>query len=235
MELEMKENGKPKMTPLGVIFLLVCFGLAVLFFVLFFPLSLIFLLVAIVVSVILAIRNAINSASKSPLLKAASRGDLETCRQRIEAGTPVDQTSAFGDTALIFAAIQGNPELVAYLVSKGADVNVHGEGGRTSLIAAVQNPSDKQLAVMELLAKSGVEIDARDKARSTALAYAVRQGNVEGVRLLLENGASATQGHFVGDKLFSLLSLVPTAKPEIRRMLEAKGAHETIAEWTGDF
>jgi len=228
-------NGSRKLriTTLGVVYLLMILGVAVWILVSFYPLSLIFAIVLIGAAIVLAIRNGINSASKSPLLRAASHGDLETCRRLIESGTPVDEKTAFGDTSLICAAIQGDTEIMSYLLSKGAQINVHGEGGRTPLIAAVQKDSDNQLAVMELLVKSGAEIDARDNARFTALAYVVRDGNIDGVRLLIEKGAKASQTHGAADKSYSLLSLVPVSRPDIKRLLEASGANETIDEWTG--
>ncbi len=76
----------------------------------------------------------------------------------------------YGRTALIEAARQGQAELVALLLEKGADVNVCDKTGRNSaLIEAIKNRQDK----VTLLLLQGGRIDFGDKdARLNALIWA---------------------------------------------------------------
>ena len=71
--------------------------------------------------------------------EAAERGDIETVKQHLAAGTDVNaKNDAYGGTApLHFAATQGHKEIAELLIAKGADVNVKIEDGRTPLDMAI--------------------------------------------------------------------------------------------------
>lgn len=67
---------------------------------------------------------AAETASKERLWQAARDGDLETIRELLAAGVPVDAKSEFDATALYFAANANQPEVIRVLAEAGADVNV---------------------------------------------------------------------------------------------------------------
>jgi len=56
--------------------------------------------------------------------KAARKGDSEKVKQLISTGTVVDEKTGLGETALYIASKFGHAELVKFLISSGADVNV---------------------------------------------------------------------------------------------------------------
>ena len=72
----------------------------------------------------------------TPLLLAASRGNLETARALVEAGANVNDTAAAGTSALVIATHSGHGLLATYLLEQGADPNA-AEAGYTALQAAV--------------------------------------------------------------------------------------------------
>ena len=94
-----------------------------------------------------------------------------------------------GDTALHWAASGGHAEVVATLLSKGADGRVANAVGATPLHLASQNG---HAPVVALLLRDGKQpVDVRDRAGRTALMFAAQYGKVEVLALLIEAGASS--------------------------------------------
>lgn len=59
--------------------------------------------------------------SDKDFLKAAVRGDADTLRAALAAGTPADTRDAYGNTALMMAAARGQREAVRALIEAGAN------------------------------------------------------------------------------------------------------------------
>ena len=91
-----------------------------------------------------------------------------------------------GNTALIVAILGEDETWTAYLLRKGADVNIAGKGGDTPLIAAARSGFvDAAQWLLDFEAK----VDAANKMGETALIVAVQQRNAQLVRTLLAAGA----------------------------------------------
>lgn len=99
---------------------------------------------------------------------------------------------AFADTNgdLVAAAAHGDTAKVIALLGKGADVNVHDNGGYTPLIWAALNGHD---AVVGELLRRGADVHARDKEGYTALMWAAQNHRADAVRALLAHGASPNE------------------------------------------
>lgn len=96
-----------------------------------------------------------------------------------------------GFTALHWAIMRSNVEVVRLLLSHGADVNVCDYSKTTPLILAVKKSTVGEVPTplfTELL-KADVNLDAQDDADSTALLYACSSLNIDLVKLLLTSGA----------------------------------------------
>jgi hypothetical protein len=193
---------------------------------------------AVILSVIALVKKAINKSSMSPLMKAASAGDTKKCADLIHKGVNVNSKSALGDTALIFASRGCHSETVQFLLSKGASVNVHGKDKLTPLISVLdQKHSPNQLSTIRVLIDRSAQIDARDSRSQTALMYAVDYANIEALKYLIEKGADVSAERVIreGDRHVrrSVIGSAPAEPKEIRELLIASGAKETIDENIG--
>ncbi|KAG0145562.1 hypothetical protein CROQUDRAFT_658480 [Cronartium quercuum f. sp. fusiforme G11] len=71
------------------------------------------------------------------MFDGARSGNLTLLDSAIEAGLPIDLTNAAGNTLLMLASYGGHPELVKYLLSKGANPNRLNDRGQSPLSGAV--------------------------------------------------------------------------------------------------
>lgn len=120
-----------------------------------------------------------NRYGDDALLMAANDGKLETVKKLVAAGAEVQHP---GWTALHYAVIQGFPDVVAFLLEKGADVNAKAPNGQTALMmAASRNKAD----IVELLKAKQPDLALTDTQGKTAADLASAQGNTELARLLV--------------------------------------------------
>ena len=113
------------------------------------------------------------------------------------------------DRQLLEAAEQGDAALVRRLLDEGADVNA-GEGGaftHTALMLAVGATGCVNADIAKMLISAGANVNAKYvPLGSSALNGAASSGDIECVRLLLENGADANLGSERGG--FPLVSAI---------------------------
>lgn len=137
--------------------------------------------------------NAADVYGNTAISGAALKGRTEVVGLLLKAGarTEVCDTRS-GNTPLLAACSKGHCETAVKLIEGGADVNRADTAGMTPLmVASAYNRAD---LVKGLLGKKA-NVNARmaDTARiapgTTALMQAAAKGNVEIVRLLMQNGA----------------------------------------------
>ncbi len=74
----------------------------------------------------------------TPLLFVARQGDLESAKALVDAGARVNQVSGGDSTSpILMAVINGQFDLAAYLLQRGADATLASDNGVTPLYAAV--------------------------------------------------------------------------------------------------
>jgi membrane protease YdiL (CAAX protease family) len=125
------------------------------------------------------------------IVYSASRGDLQKVEHLVNMGGDINATSnAGGDwkgvTALEEAAQRPNPEMVRFLLEKGANPNVKDSHGETPLIVATEQ---NQLQNMKLLISKGANINSRNNRGFTALRSAAEYNRLEAARFLIDSGA----------------------------------------------
>ena len=102
-----------------------------------------------------------------PLFEAISRGDLDAVK-RLIAGLPVDcddlitDTGHDGHTPLERAAYSGRVDIVKFLLEEGADVNGHGQLGKTPLLVALASPNtNDHITCVKVLLAAGAHVNGR--------------------------------------------------------------------------
>ncbi|WP_456696278.1 ankyrin repeat domain-containing protein [Aeromicrobium sp. P5_D10] len=120
--------------------------------------------------------------------QAVRREDLSDVVELLRSGADVNQALADGLTALMVASARGNAQLVAILLTAGADpLRVERQMGATALHKAAQGGNGD---VVSLLLDHGAFIDQQSPSLgNTALMDAVLQKQPEAVRVLLRRGA----------------------------------------------
>jgi len=127
--------------------------------------------------------------------RAAKQNDAGLVRSLLGNGIPPDQTDEERRTAMHYAALSGNLQIIAILIKGGAKLDPKEKLGNTPLhLAADLN----QAEAAKLLLDVGAMVDPENKNGMTPLMIAASHGNVEIVLALLAKGASVTKADYTG-------------------------------------
>jgi uncharacterized protein len=119
--------------------------------------------------------NAALLSGETPVMTAARAGSAAVLELLLAAGGDPDARATRGQTALMWAAAQGHPEAVRVLVRHGADVHARSETwSQVMAVPPHADPANQQSV---------------PHGHMTALLFAVRTGDLDSARLLLEAGA----------------------------------------------
>ncbi len=126
-----------------------------------------------------------------PALILALQGDSRKAAAALIAakGLKVEARNAKDESALMLAALRGNLNAARALIELDADVN---KTGWTPLHYAASGTSADAKAMVALLLEESAYIDAASPNGTTPLMMAVRYGQGDVARLLLEEGADPT-------------------------------------------
>lgn len=107
-------------------------------------------------------------------------------------GADINQTYDNGDPILLDAVKRKKMDIVQYVVSLDADINIADGDGLTFLVASIQslkNSAEKSTFIKFLIDK-GIDPKQKDANNRTPLHHAVEKEDIETVKLLLGNGAN---------------------------------------------
>jgi len=169
--------------------------------------------------------NAITVFGTTALMQAAWNGHLNIVKLLVENKADIHMQGAGGWTALYFAALsdRGHPEVVRFLLEKGANPNIKDYMGLTLLMQAAWNG---HLNIVKLLVENKADIHMQGAGGWTALYFAALSDreHPEIVRFLLEKGANPNIKNSMG---LTLLRQVDGSRhPEITQTLRHYGAQE---------
>ncbi len=148
--------------------------------------------------------NAANPGGETALMTTARTGSMDAVKLLLDRGAKVDARDAVHEqTALMWAVLENHPDVVKVLLEHGADVNAHTKVTITKGEYVPARPA----------AASGAGI-IRQRALPTPnggmtpLLFAIRDGNAEMMRLLLDRGAgiNETSGNHTSPLIIALLN-----------------------------
>jgi serine/threonine-protein phosphatase 6 regulatory ankyrin repeat subunit B len=159
------------------------------------------------------------SAYSNEIHDASKIGDLPKVKELI--GNNHDLLSSRderGITPLYYAAMNGQRDVVDFLIQNGCDINESLKNGMTPLCTA----AFKHYDIVSLLIEKGADVNHKTYSGDTALHFAVLNGNYEITKILLDNGANVNDADNEGNT--PLFKAVMVNKKEIVDLLVQRGA-----------
>lgn len=176
-----------------------------------------------------------HDAPTRKFLEAALHGDLSQIQAAHAEGIDVDASEGDGMTPLHQAAAMGRTDVVAWLLSQGANVNarrhdvfedgeVGGDHGATVLMTAVEAffAKDAALEVIRMLLDAGADVHARDHQERTVLHRGLEYP--ERIARMIEAGADVDARDASGTT--PLMEAVDRGLKESEELLRRAGASE---------
>jgi len=151
--------------------------------------------------------NTANEDGQTPLMLAARTGSVEVARLLVQHGADVNRRERFRDqSAVMWAAAESHADMVAFLISKGADLSVRAKandwptqitneprvqyrptGGLTPLLYASRAGC---VGCVKAMLDAGVDKDRPNPDGMTPMMMALDNGHVETARYLFDRGAN---------------------------------------------
>jgi ankyrin repeat protein len=156
-----------------------------------------------------------NEDGQTPLMLAARTGDVEVARLLVQHGADVNRRETYRDqSAVMWAAAEGHADMVAFLVSKRADLTVR----------ARANDWATQIS-------SEPRVQYRPTGGLTPLLYAARAGCLGCVSAMIEAGADVDRPD--PDGMTPMMMALDNRYPGVARYLLDHGANAQTWDWWG--
>ncbi len=159
--------------------------------------------------------NRKSAEGETPLMVVARTGNVASARLLVKAGADVNTKEEWGgQSALMWAAAQSQPEMVRFLLANGADPDARGlerdwqrrilteprpkdmnRGGFTALLYAAREGC---IDCARRLVEGGADIDLPDPERMTPLALAINNLHFDLAAYLIEAGADVDKWDLFG-------------------------------------
>ncbi|KAJ9532882.1 hypothetical protein QJQ45_010984 [Haematococcus lacustris] len=175
---------------------------------------------SLVKSVVLDFAEKVDKLRVYAYLNSAAAGNLVAIKDMIDKGLPVDSMDYDKRTGLMLACHEGHTRVVRYLLEKGADASLVDNFGNTAMFEAVREGKDECVHIMreftaELgvagitlaaqlcncmyernyeklrrILRAGADPNAADYDERCALHISAAEGDLEGVRIMVEEGGA---------------------------------------------
>jgi len=165
------------------------------------------------------------AATDTRLSEAAMQGNKDLVRQLLKEHVDVDGAQGDGSTALHWAAMHDDLDMVKLLLAAGANVKVTtSEEALTPLFMACQNGD---AAIVSALLAAGADANATNANGTTALMTAAAAGSVDAVRVLVEHGANVKAAETAHGQT-ALMFAAALNRDAVIRLLLAHGADANV-------
>lgn len=176
----------------------------------------------IAVSVLLRAEAFAQGANDTRIADAARRGDRDAVRSLLDRTADVNSAQGDGTTALHWAAMNDDVEIVQMLLKGGADVKAATRvGGITPLLMACTNGN---AAIIDALLRAGADASSAKSNGTTALMLAAAAGRADAVTLLLDRGADVNAKEAQNGQT-ALMFAAADNRPAAIAALAGRGAH----------
>ncbi len=130
--------------------------------------------------------------SFNPVIEAAKVGNAGNLTLLASIGYNVNKVDALGNSALMYAAVDGSTTAVQSLLTAKANINAADIHGQTALIKTAQTGN---AAMVLFLASHGANLNFQDHFGYSALMWAAHNGQLAVVQALLaQNASTSLQG-----------------------------------------
>jgi len=129
---------------------------------------------------------ATDNFGRTTLMYAAASGNVELVKFFLAKGVPLNALDKYNHNALVFAVRENKTEAAKFLLSQGAEVNIKKPMTEEEKKAFEEA---KKRAEKERKIKEVVHDQTEEKREKTVLFWAVENGNLELVKLLVAKGA----------------------------------------------
>src|SRR5580698_10632339 len=166
------------------------------------------------------------------LLDTASAGDHDAAMHLLSTkGADVNAAGPDGATAIMYAAANGDLELVRALIKAGADVKAKNQFGTSALTEAAIIGS---APIIEALLKAGADSNFRTPNGETPLMAAARTGKIDAAKALLAAGADINAKETWGEQS-ALMWAAAQSQADMVKFLASNGAnlndHGKVNQW----
>lgn len=143
----------------------------------------------------------------TPLMKEIVFGEIDTINDLLNSGASLTDLDSNSRTPFLLCVQTGDIKKVRYLLSRGANINENGRGGRSAIFYLLNSPKNsEQSKILKLLLDSGLDLDKQSDFGDTALMEAAEKGNYECALTLLDAGADITKTNQINESAIKLAS-----------------------------
>jgi uncharacterized protein len=171
-------------------------------------------------------------AGSPSLLETVASGDSsQALRLLTVKGTDVNAKGADGATAIMYAAANGDLELVRALIKAGANVKLENQFGTSAITEAAIIGS---APIIDALIKAGADPNFKTPNGETPLMEAARSGHVDAAKVLLDAGADVNSKETWGEQS-AIMWAAALSQAEMVKLLASRGAnvndHGKVNQW----
>ncbi len=129
--------------------------------------------------------NARTLYDVTPLSIGCMQGDVASVKLLTSAGADTNTVLPGGETPLMTASRNGNPDVLTELLKHGAHIDATERKGQTALMWAA---AEGNAEAVQVLIDAGADLKRELKSGFNAIMFAAREGHIDVVRRLLDAG-----------------------------------------------